>query len=195
MPRVQSLVSGLVMTAAMTHAMIMNPGQEKMIKKTDIDKIIESHGLDLSNSRPNRDLSNEIIDDITTAAQTAGLSLPPGTRMPADIPEGFDLSSVEPQDDGQFCVFKKITLEGIEKIPVQQCVHKVDTQCYLSYITQYTPATEEVCSENYKKKCYIEYARTSVTETLEKCIIPRERLCRPPQYGEVSHNVLTLCVC
>ena len=25
-----------------------------------------------------------------------------------------------PQDDGQFCVFKKITLEGIEKIPVQQ---------------------------------------------------------------------------
>ena len=188
MPRVQSLVSGLVMTAAMTHAMIMNPGQEKMIKNTDIDKIIESHGLDLSKSRPDRDLSNEI----TTAAQTAGLSLPPGTRMPTDIPEGFDLSSVEPQDDGQFCVFKKITLEGIEKIPVQQCVHKVDTQCYLSYITQYTPATEDVCSENYKKKCYIEYTKTSVTETLEKCIIPRERLCSPPQYGEVSHNVMRL---
>ena len=51
---------------------------------------------------------------------------------------------------------------------------------------QYTPATEDVCSENYKKKCYIEYARTAVTETVEKCIIPRERICSPPQYGEVS---------
>merc|ERR550532_1152754 len=149
-----------------------------MIRKQDIDKIIESHGLELTRTRPNRDLNNEIINEIT-AVQAAGLSLPPGMRLPADIPEGFDLSSVEPQDDGQFCVFKKITLDGIEKIPVQQCVHKVDTQCYLSYITQYTPATEDVCSENYKKKCYIEYARTAVTETVEKCIIPRERLCSP----------------
>ena len=117
--------------------------------------------------------------------------------MPADVPEGFDLSSVEPQEDGQFCVFKRLTLEGIEKIPVQQCVHKVnwqymdgrwlsswyhhaqvDQQCYLSYVTQYTPATEDVCSENYKKKCYIDYTKTAVTETLEKCIIPRERVCR-----------------
>ena len=48
--------------------------------------------------------------------------------MPADVPEGFDLSSVEPQEDGQFCVFKRLTLEGIEKIPVQQCVHKVNRQ-------------------------------------------------------------------
>ena len=31
-----------------------------------------------------------------------------------------------PQEDGQFCVFKRLTLEGIEKIPVQQCVHKVN---------------------------------------------------------------------
>ena len=44
---------------------------------------------------------------------------------------------------------------------------------------------QDVCSENYKKKCYIEYTRTAVTETLEKCIIPRERLCSPPQYGQV----------
>lgn len=54
----------------------------------------------------------------------------------------------------------------------------MDQQCYLSYVTQYTPATEDVCSENYKKKCYIDYTKTAVTETLEKCIIPRERVCR-----------------
>ena len=70
-------------------------------------------------SRPSRDLDNFINTD------TPSPSLPPGMTLPADIPEGFDLSTVEPGDDGQFCVFKKLTLEGIEKIPVQQCVHKV----------------------------------------------------------------------
>ena len=188
MPRVQSLVTGLVMTHAMVTAMIMNPGQEKIIKKMDIDTIIESHGLDLSKSRPNRDLSNEIIDDITEAQSQGGLSLPPGMRMPADIPEGFDLSSVEPQDDGQFCVFKKITLEGIEKIPVQQCVHKVDTQCYLSYITQVI--TSFVYSTN---NTYVHYAvyprhRGCVQRELQEEVLHRVRQdCRHRDCGEVHH--------
>ena len=71
---------------------------------------------------------NEIPDLSSAASDDSGVSvpLPPGTQMPADVPEGFDLSSVEPQEDGQFCVFKRLTLEGIEKIPVQQCVHKVN---------------------------------------------------------------------
>ena len=68
----------------------------------------------------------------------------------------------------------------IIKLTSHSCCHRaqVDQQCYLSYVTQYTPATEDVCSENYKKKCYIDYTKTAVTETLEKCIIPRERVCR-----------------
>ena len=64
----------------------------------------------------------------------------------------------------------------------------MDQQCYLSYETQYTPATEDVCSENYKKKCYIEYTKTSVTETVEKCYHPMERVCSPPKYGEVGFH-------
>ena len=69
---------------------------------------------------------------------------------------------------------------------------QVDTQCYLSYVTQYTPTTEDVCSDNYRKKCYIEYTKTAVTETIEKCIIPMERICSPPKYGEVQMNSLTI---
>ena len=79
-PRVQTLVLGLVMNIvmemvmnfALASAMIMNPGQEGMIRKQDIDKIIESHGLELTRTRPNRDLNNEIINEIT--AVQAGIS-------------------------------------------------------------------------------------------------------------------------
>ena len=110
---------------------------------------------------------------------------------------------------------------GIEKAPVQQCVHKVmimimkmmmisndngkvDTQCYLSYVTAYTPATEEVnmmmmmmmmmmvmmkmmqvCSENYSKRCFIELSKKSVSETTESCNYPTQRVCSPPSDGEV----------
>ena len=29
------------------------------------------------------------------------------------------------------------TVSGIEKVPVQQCLHKVDTQCHLTYLTYF----------------------------------------------------------
>ena len=85
-----------------------------------------------------------------------------------------------------FCV------QGIEKVPVQQCIHKVDTQCYFSYITDYTPTTEEVCSENYSKRCFIELSKKSVQETSEKCYYPTERVCNPPSEGEVAVYYLEL---
>ena len=33
-------------------------------------------------------------------------------RPPLDLPDGFDPSTAERQEDGQFCVFKKLRLEG-----------------------------------------------------------------------------------
>ena len=88
----------------------------------------------------------------------------------------------------------------------------MDTQCYLSYVTAYTPATEElnmmmmmmmmmmkmmmmmimvmmkmmqVCSENYSKRCFIELSKKSVSETTESCHYPTQRVCSPPSDGEV----------
>ena len=79
-------------------------------------------------------------------------------RPHLQLPQGFDPGTAEEQEDGQLCVFKKLSLEGlsvcpameryivilsgIEKVPVQQCIHRVDTQCYSSYVTEYTPSTE-----------------------------------------------------
>ena len=113
--------------------MMVMPGGDLM-KNKDMEDVIASHGLKIPSKRPIRDLDNHLDDSLQP--------LPPGVQPPADIPAGFDLSTVEEQEDGQFCVFKKLSLEGIEKIPVQQCVHKVDKQCYFSYVTQYTPSTE-----------------------------------------------------
>ena len=146
--------------------------------------------------RRNRDTSQHLDNNFSPVrpAALARQELPPGVRPPTDVPEGFDLSTVEAQDDGQFCVFKTIPIESIEKTAVQQCVHRVDRQCYFSYTTVYTPTTEDVCSENYKKKCFVEYTQTSVEETVEKCYHPMERLCSPPQYGEEAHEVC-LFVC
>ena len=157
-----------------------------LMKGENLEDVITSHGLKIA-KRPIRDLANH-LDDSLLPQQLSGF-LPAGVEPPADLPAGFDLSTVEEQEDGQFCVFKKLSLEGLEKIPVQQCVHKVDKQCYFSYVTQYTPTTEDECSENFKKKCYIEYIKTSVTETVEKCYHPMERVCSPPQYGEVILTV------
>ena len=35
-----------------------------------------------------------------------------GQRPRLEVPEGFDLSTAERQEDGQFCVYKKLSLEG-----------------------------------------------------------------------------------
>jgi len=155
-----------------------------------------SSEIDGNELRPQRDTADHLDENLNPInpnqhSLNGNQELPDGVPRPADgiIPDGFDLTTAEEQDDGQFCVYKTITLEGIEKMPVQQCVHRVDKQCYNSYVTQYTPTTEEDCSENFKKKCYIEYAKTAVTETIEKCYHPMERVCSPPAYGEVANEV------
>merc|ERR1711953_24293 len=170
MPRHSLLLLWSLPSLTMSKMMVMSGGE--MMKNKDMEDVIVSHGLTIPSKRPIRDLDNHLDDSLQP--------LPPGVQPPADLPEGFDLSTVEAQEDGQFCVFKKLSLEGIEKIPVQQCVHKVDKQCYFSYVTQYTPSTEDECSENFK---------TSVTETLEKCYHPMERICSPPKYGEIPNEV------
>ena len=111
----------------MTRGRMMMKNQ--MIHKKDLNNIISSHGLNLPSNRRNRqieEIDNSIDVDVDAAESQNNIQLPPGMTLPTDIPEGFDLSSVEPQEDGQFCVFKKLSVEGIEKIPVQQCVHKVN---------------------------------------------------------------------
>jgi len=169
--------------------MVMVDSPSKMPKETMSKQLTNEIG-DGDVVRTNRDTSQHLDSNFRPIRPRFGKqALPDGIRPPTDVPDGFDLSTVEPQENGQFCVFKTLPIESIEKTAVQQCVHRVDKQCYFSYTTSYTPTTEDVCSENYKKKCFIEYTQTSVEETIEKCYHPMERLCAPPAYGEEPAEV------
>ena len=57
--------------------------------------------------------------------------------LPLNIEFVVTFPKVEPQEDGQFCVFKTLPIESIEKTAVQQCVHRfvfflsiVSARCY-----------------------------------------------------------------
>ena len=95
--------------------------QGEMMRSNEIGKSILSHDLHVAGQRRNRDTSNHLDENLQPipfqgAEQEVGLTqgggLPGGVVPPADVPEGFDLSTVEPQEDGQFCVFKKLSIEG-----------------------------------------------------------------------------------
>ena len=96
--------------------------QGEMMKSNEIDNIILSHDLHVAGQRPHRDTSNHLDENLQPipfqGPEQGGVELPlrgglsGGVLPPADVPEGFDLSTVEPQEDGQFCVFKKLSIEG-----------------------------------------------------------------------------------
>ena len=50
-------------------------------------------------------------------------------------------------------------------------------QCHYTYVTQFTPAQEEVCEENFEKVCSITFKQQAYNETLEKCYTPVEKIC------------------
>ena len=101
--------------------------------------------------RSNRDISNHISPSGGVQPRQEGGDLRPHLQLP----QGFDMSTGQQQEDGQFCVFKKLSLEGIEKVPVQQCIHRVDTQCYSSYVTEYTPTTEVGLTQIFSSKYFL----------------------------------------
>ena len=73
-----------------------------------------------SDTRRSRDISNHVDHDGRFRGfgglrrgrdKTLGLG-GGGQRPRLEVPEGFDLSTAERQEDGQFCVYKKLSLEG-----------------------------------------------------------------------------------
>ena len=59
----------LVMLVWKSSERMMTPGQEGMIQKKDLDKIISAHGLNIPSSRSNRQVDNNIdVDNISPQA-------------------------------------------------------------------------------------------------------------------------------
>ena len=49
--------------------------------------------------------------------------------------------------------------------------------CHYTYVTLFTPHQEQVCSDNYKKKCSIVFVTRSSPETVRTCYRPLEQDC------------------
>ena len=105
---------------------------------------------------------------------------------------GIDFSGCEPQDDGMCCVFKESTVKSLKKDPVLECTHKEVEKCHYTYVTEFKPTQEEVCDENFEKKCQITFKKMASTETVKKCYRPLEKVCdggqsdAQPEYGSAQ---------
>ena len=101
--------------------------QTEMIKqKTSFNEAkLSSDQRNLSEKRLLRDISHHIDQDgrVRRFRGRQGRDKPPGdTRPILEVPSGFDLSTAERQEDGQFCVYKRLSLEGKNQMNKIQCV-------------------------------------------------------------------------
>ena len=91
---------------------------------------------------------------------------------------GIDFSSCKTDPDtGLCCVEQMEKIQSIKKDPILECTHKNVEKCHYTYVTQFTPAQEEVCEENFEKTCQITYKQVATDETVEKCYKPIEKVC------------------
>ena len=51
----------------------------------------------------------------------------------------------------------------LKKDPILECTHKNVEKCHYTYVTEFTPVQEEVCEENFEKKCQITFKQMAVT--------------------------------
>ena len=78
----------------------------------------------LTDTRNTRDIGHHIGRDGRVRGFRRGRDKNLGGGRPVlDVPDGFDLSSAERQEDGQFCVYKKLSLEGISYSSIEVFHH------------------------------------------------------------------------
>jgi hypothetical protein len=75
------------------------------------------------------------------------------------------------------CVLKEIQVDTLEKEPTLECIHQNVEKCHYTYITQFKPTQEQICTENFKKKCQISFKQQAYNETVQKCYKPVQKVC------------------
>merc|ERR1712061_328068 len=104
-----------------------------------------------------------------------------GRQDDGDVPEvqgGVDFSSCQNDPDtGLCCVEKLESIQTIEKDPILECTHKNVEKCHYTYVTQFNPAQEEVCEENFEKTRQITFKQQAIEEDVEKCYRPLIKTC------------------
>merc|ERR1712029_762795 len=87
----------------------------------------------------------------------------------AEIQGGVDFTGcVDDPETGLCCVEKEETIKTIQKDPILECTHKNVEKCHYTYVTQFTPAQEEVCEENFEKTCQITFKQQALDQKLQR---------------------------
>ena len=73
--------------------------------------------------------------------------------------------------------------------PVMVCVQRNMTSCHYTYITEYRPHLEMVCSDSYHKKCLISFYVNSISEKVMKCYEPLKKVCSPSEHAVKSEKI------
>lgn len=117
---------------------------------------------------------NTVFDQPETFRTSGGQSRAPA---PEPVTGGIDFSQATRTPDGRLCVIKESFVESVTKDPILECTHKNVEKCHYTYVTQFKPAQEEVCEENFEKKCQITFKQQATTETVKKCYKPLKKVC------------------
>ena len=72
---------------------------------------------------------------------------------------------------------KVSSVETLEKDPILECTHKDVEKCHYTYVTEFEANQEELCNENFEKKCQITFKKEAVSDKVKKCYRPQESAC------------------
>ncbi len=99
-------------------------------------------------------------------------------QFDGNVNGGIDFSGcVNDPDTGFCCVEREETVTSLQKDPILECTHKNVEKCHYTYVTQFSPAQEEVCEENFEKTCQVTFKQQAFNETVKKCYKPLEKIC------------------
>merc|ERR1711874_410191 len=99
-------------------------------------------------------------------------------RQENAVPGGVDFSGCQNDPETGLCCVEKIeSVTTLQKDPILECTHKNVEKCHYTYVTQFTPAQEEVCDETFEKSCSITFKQQAFEDKVNKCYTPVEKVC------------------
>lgn len=105
----------------------------------------------------------------------------------------IDFSGAVPGPDGIVCVERKKYVDKTEKDQLKECFVQNVTQCYYTYITEYSEAEQEKCHDFYWKTCKIVFKERVFNATSRVCKKPLIKKC--DDQSSFNNNVEPKIVC
>lgn len=88
-----------------------------------------------------------------------------------------DVSKSKLDNKGQKCVEKLEIVEETRYDDELTCDHSYDRRCHTTYVTKYVAYEHEVCEENYKRECVINFEKVAFNVTVTVCRQPLVKDC------------------